>query len=118
MTDKPHDPGGGPHEHDGAADGFDIERLDEVIHGRVRLGVMAQLIKTEVADFNELKAVLNVTQGNLSIHLRKLEEAGYVEIEKGYLGRKPRTRVRLTGAGRKAFTAYLSTIEQLLKQLR
>ena len=97
---------------------FDIERLDDVIHGRVRLGVMAHLVKTEVADFNEIKAVLNVTQGNLSMHLRKLEEAGYVEIEKGYLGRRPRTKVRLTGPGRKAFAAYLATIEQLVTQLR
>lgn len=89
-----------------------------MIHGRVRLGVMAHLVKTEVAGFNELKAVLNVTQGNLSMHLRKLEEAGYVKIEKGYLGRKPRTRVQLTGAGRKAFAAYLRAIEQLVAQLR
>jgi len=89
-----------------------------VIHGRVRLGIMAHLIKAEAADFNELKAVLNVTQGNLSMHLRRLEEAGYVEIEKGYLGRRPRTRARLTVAGRKAFAAYLSAIEQLVAQLR
>jgi len=97
---------------------FDIERLDDVIHGRVRLGVMAHLVKTDVADFNEIKAVLNVTQGNLSMHLRKLEEAGYVAIEKGYLGRRPRTRVRLTGAGRKAFAVYLAAIEQLVTELR
>lgn len=89
-----------------------------MIHGRVRLGVMAHLVKTDVAGFNELKAVLNVTQGNLSMHLRKLEEAGYVKIEKGYLGRKPRTRVQLTAAGRKAFAAYLCAIEQLVAQLR
>lgn len=97
---------------------FDIERIDEVIHGRMRLGIMAHLIRTEAADFNELKAALNATQGNLSIHLRKLEEAGYVQIEKGYLGRKPRTRVRVTGKGRKSFTAYLDAIEALLAQHR
>jgi DNA-binding MarR family transcriptional regulator len=93
---------------------FDIEQIDEVIHGRVRLGIMAHLVRAEAADFNELKALLNATQGNLSIHLRKLEEAGYVQIEKGYLGRKPRTRVRLTMKGRQAFAAYLDAIERLV----
>lgn len=97
---------------------FDIERLDDVIHGRVRLGVMAHLVKTEVADFNEIKGVLHVTQGNLSMHLRKLEEAGYVAIQKGYLGRRPRTQVRLTGRGRKAFATYIAAIEQLVTELR
>ena len=99
-------------------DGFDVGHLDDVIHGRMRLGIMAHLVRAEVADFNELKGVLKATQGNLSMHLRKLEEAGYVEIEKGYLGRKPRTRVRLTVKGRKAFTAYLDALEQLVSQLR
>lgn len=97
---------------------FDIGAIDEVIHGRVRLGVMAHLARAEAADFNELKTVLSVTQGNLSMHLRKLEKAGYVEIEKGYLGRKPRTRVRLTGRGRQAFAAYLDAILRLVEQLR
>jgi DNA-binding MarR family transcriptional regulator len=97
---------------------LDIGALDEVIHGRVRLGVMAHLVRAEAADFNELKSVLNVTQGNLSVHLRKLEEAGYVEIEKGYLGRRPRTRVGLTVKGRQAFAAYLDALEQMVKQLR
>jgi DNA-binding MarR family transcriptional regulator len=95
--------------------GFDIDQIDEVIHGRMRLGIMAHLVRVEAADFNELKAVLNATQGNLSIHLRKLEEAGYVEIEKGYLGRKPRTRVRLTMKGRQALAAYLAAIERLVE---
>ena len=114
------DPAGDPREQAAstAAGAFDIERLDDVIHGRVRLGVLAHLIKTEVADFNELKSVLHVTQGNLSMHLRKLEEAGYAHIEKGYLGRRPRTQVRLTSAGRRAFAKYLSAIEQLVTQLR
>jgi DNA-binding MarR family transcriptional regulator len=97
---------------------MDIGHLDDVIHGRMRLGIMAHLVRAEVADFNELKSVLNATQGNLSMHLRKLEEAGYIAIEKGYLGRKPRTRVRLTVKGRKAFAAYLDAIEQLVTQLR
>ena len=93
---------------------FDIARIDDVIHGRLRLGVMAYLANAEVADFNELKAVLEVTQGNLSVQLRKLEDAGYVTIEKGFLGRKPRTQVRITGVGRQAFATYLEALGQLI----
>jgi DNA-binding MarR family transcriptional regulator len=93
---------------------YDIGKIDEVIHGRLRLGVMAYLANAEVADFNELKSVLEVTQGNLSVQLRKLEDAGYVAIEKGFLGRKPRTQVRLTPAGRKAFAAYLEALGKLI----
>jgi DNA-binding MarR family transcriptional regulator len=97
---------------------FDIGRLDDVIHGRMRLGIMAYLANAEVADFNELKAALEATQGNLSIHLRKLEEAGYIEIEKSFLGRKPLTRARLTDAGRRAFAGYLDAIAKLLGEQR
>jgi len=97
---------------------FDIGRLDDVIHGRMRLGIMAYLANAEVADFNELKAALEATQGNLSIHLRKLEEAGYIAIEKSFLGRKPLTRARLTDAGRRAFTEYLDAISRLLDEQR
>ena len=93
---------------------FDIGRLDDVIHGRMRLGIMAYLANAEAADFNELKAALEATQGNLSIHLRKLEEAGYIAIEKSFLGRKPLTRARLTDAGRQAFAGYLDAIARLL----
>jgi DNA-binding MarR family transcriptional regulator len=97
---------------------FDIGRLDDVIHGRMRLGIMAYLANAEVADFNELKAALEATQGNLSIHLRKLEEAGYIAIEKSFLGRKPLTRARLTDAGRQAFAGYLDAISRLLDEQR
>lgn len=93
---------------------FDIGKIDDVIHGRLRLGIVAYLASAEVADFNELKAVLEATQGNLSVHLRKLEDAGYVEIEKSFLGRKPLTRVRLTDAGRTAFAAYLDAMSKLV----
>jgi DNA-binding MarR family transcriptional regulator len=93
---------------------FDVAGLDDVIHGRLRLGVMAYLAGAEVAEFNELKALLQATQGNLSVHLRKLEYAGYVTIEKSFLGRKPLTRVRITDAGRAAFKAYLAAIAKLV----
>lgn len=93
---------------------FDISRIDDVIHGRLRLGVMAYLSGSGHADFNELKTKLAASDGNLSVQLRKLEEAGYVEIEKTYAGRKPLTRVTLTESGRSAFIVYLDAIEKLL----
>ncbi|WP_206711194.1 winged helix-turn-helix domain-containing protein [Aquisalinus flavus] len=93
---------------------FDIAKIDDLIHSRLRLGVMTYLADAEVADFTELKAVLEVTQGNLSVQLRKLEDAGYVTIEKSFLGRKSRTQVRLTKDGRKAFADYLKALESLV----
>jgi DNA-binding MarR family transcriptional regulator len=93
---------------------FDIGQIDDVIHGRMRLGIMAYLADAEVADFNELKTMLQATQGNLSVHLRKLEEAGYIAIDKSFSGRKPLTRARMTPAGRKAFAAYLEALVKLI----
>ena len=93
---------------------FDPSKIDEVIHGRIRLGIMAYLADVEVADFNTLKAALSATPGNLSIQLRKLEDAGYVAIEKSFVRRKPLTRARITPAGRKAFAAYLDAIGKLI----
>ncbi len=95
-------------------DDFDSERLDEVIHGRLRLGVMAYLSGAHTADFNTLKARLKATDGNLSTHLRKLEEAGYVAIDKSFVGKKPLTQVRLTDSGRTAFAAYLTALGGLV----
>jgi DNA-binding MarR family transcriptional regulator len=96
-------------------DAFDIGRVDEVIHGRIRLGTMAYLSGAGgVADFGEIKRKLAATDGNLSVHLTKLEEAGYVRIEKTYAGRKPLTRVHLTEAGWEAFRRYLDAISALL----
>lgn len=94
--------------------GFDIGQIDDVIHGRMRLGIMAYLADAEAADFNELKALLDATQGNLSVHLRKLEEAGYITIEKSFLGRKPLTRARITAKGRAAFKTYLEALGKLI----
>jgi DNA-binding HxlR family transcriptional regulator len=96
------------------SDGFDVTKIDDVIHGRLRLGVMAYLSGAAHAEFNELKARLQASDGNLSVQLRKLEEAGYVAIEKTYVGRKPLTRVSLTEKGRAAFIAYLDAIEKLI----
>ena len=92
----------------------EIGRIDEVIHGRLRLGIMVYLAEAEVADFTELKTVLEATQGNLSVHLRKLQDAGYVEIEKSFLNLKPLTRIRITPQGRKAFADYLEALDRLV----
>ena len=98
------------------ADDFQIADIDEVIHGRVRLGIMAYLSGANTADFNELKTRLQVTDGNLSVHLRKLEDAGFVEVLKSFQGRRPLTRARLTDAGRKAFVDYLDAMARLVEQ--
>jgi DNA-binding MarR family transcriptional regulator len=92
---------------------FDIARIDEIIHGRVRLGVMAYLCAEPAAEFTALKTKLKVTEGTLSVHLRKLEQAGYVAIEKTYKGRRPLTRIHLTAEGKAAFHAYLDAIGRL-----
>ena len=75
---------------------------------------MVYLADAEVAEFSELKLALDATQGNLSVHLRKLEDAGYVKIEKSFFERKSLTRARLTSAGRKAFAQYLSAMSKLV----
>lgn len=97
------------------ADDFDISGIDEVIHGRLRLGVMAFLSGAGTADFNTLKARLQATDGNLSVHLRKLEDAGYVTIRKRFVGKKPLTEVTITEAGRTAFIGYLDAMAALVK---
>jgi DNA-binding MarR family transcriptional regulator len=91
-----------------------IDNISDVIHGRVRLGVMAYLANAEVASFTELKTALNVTQGNLSIQMRKLEEAGYIDIDKSIVGRKPLTTIRMTQSGRTAFAAYIDVLSGVL----
>lgn len=96
-------------------DSFHIADIDEVIHGRVRLGVMAYLMAEDTAEFTALKVALDINEGTLSVHLRKLEEANYISIEKTYRGRRPLTRIHLTSPGRAAFRTYLDTIGALAK---
>jgi DNA-binding MarR family transcriptional regulator len=93
---------------------LDIDKISDIIHGRLRLGVMAYLANAEAASFNELKDALNVTQGNLSIQMRKLEDAGYIEIEKSIVGRKPLTTIRMTATGRDAFKVYIGALTNVL----
>lgn len=93
---------------------FDHTSIDDVIHGRLRLGIMAYLASAGAASFLDLRAQTNATDGNLSAHLSKLEDAGYVRIEKAFEGKKPVTRAHLTDAGRAAWLAYLDRLRALL----
>ncbi|HEX4439324.1 MAG TPA: transcriptional regulator [Thermoanaerobaculia bacterium] len=88
--------------------------LDRVIHERVRLAIVSALAASPSLTFNELKDLLGATDGNLSVHARRLEEAGYLSCEKGFEGRVPRTAYRLTPAGRRAFNRYVDHLEALI----
>jgi DNA-binding MarR family transcriptional regulator len=92
--------------------------LDRVIHERLRLGIVSALAVNEALSFNDLKALLGATDGNLSVHARKLEDAGYVECRKFFEARQPRTVFRLTTAGRAALTRYLDHMERLIQATR
>ena len=93
---------------------FDHSAIDDVIHGRLRLGIMAYLSTASPAIFGELKQKVGATDGNLSTHLRKLEDAGYVRQEKRFVGRRPQTRVFLTDAGRKAWIAWIGQMQGIM----
>lgn len=92
-----------------------VESLDEIIHQKVRLGIMSALMARGEADFRFLKETLGVTDGNLSIHLSKMEEAGYVESRKEFVRKKPHTTYTPTDAGRAAFHAYLGALERIVQ---
>ena len=92
--------------------------LDPIIHVRVRLGIVSALAVEKSLTFNELKERLETSDGNLSVHARRLEEAGYIDIRKFFEGRIPRTEYRLTDAGRKALEAYLDHMEALIERVR
>lgn len=94
---------------------FDHNDIDDVIHGRLRLGVMAYLSAASPAIFGELRDKVGATDGNLSTHLKKLEEAGYVTQEKRFVGKKPQTRVFLTDKGRKAWIAWIQRMEAIMR---
>lgn len=94
---------------------FDHNDIDDVIHGRLRLGVMAYLSAASPAVFGELRDRVGTTDGNLSTHLKKLEEAGYVKQEKRFVGKKPQTRIFLTEKGRKAWLAWIARMEAIMK---
>ena len=92
--------------------------LDRLIHERIRLGIVSALAVNESLSFNELKGLMRTTDGNLSVHARKLEEAEYIVCHKSFDGRVPRTQYRLTASGRKALERYLDHMAALIKAMR
>jgi DNA-binding HxlR family transcriptional regulator len=95
-----------------------LPELDRVIHERIRLGILSALATNPVLTFNELKHLLRTTDGNLSVHARKLEDAQYLACDKHFEGRVPKTQYRLTVAGRKALEEYLQRMEELIRITR
>ncbi|MGA8030239.1 MAG: transcriptional regulator [Bryobacteraceae bacterium] len=95
-----------------------LPNLDRIIHERMRLGIVSALAVNDSLTFNELKKLLQTTDGNLSVHARRLEEAKYVECSKSFEGRMPKTEYRLTSSGRKAFERYLDHMEALVHAMR
>jgi len=93
-------------------------KLDQLIHGRVRLGIVSALAVHDVLSFGELKELLETSDGNLSVHARRLEEGGYLACAKFFDGRVPRTEYRLTAVGRQALTRYIDHMEGLIEQVR
>ena len=93
-------------------------KLDRLIHERLRLGIVSALAANESQTFNDLKSLMNTTDGNLSVHARKLEDAGYIACTKSFDGRVPKTEYKLTAAGRGALESYLNHMESLIEQMR
>jgi len=94
------------------------ERLDRTIHERVRLGIVSALAVNDALTFKDLKSLVRTTDGNLSVHARKLEHAGYVACSKSFDGRMPKTTYRLTAAGRRALSRYLDHMEAVIRASR
>ena len=94
------------------------QKLDRLIHERLRLGMLTALSVNDALSFNDLKKLLDATDGNLSVHARKLEEAGYVACAKSFEGRMPKTEYKLTAAGRRSLERYLDHMEALIEAMR
>ena len=117
-----------PKKHDQAASGLRelknaktrslAPELDRLIHERLRLGIVSALAANESLTFNDLKSLMNTTDGNLSVHARKLEDAGYITCTKFFEGRVPKTEYKLTASGRRALESYLNHMETLIQQMR
>ena len=96
----------------------ELPELDRLIHERIRLGIVSALATNDSLSFNDLKRVLKTTDGNLSVHARKLEEAGYIVCAKSFAGRLPRTEYRLSALGRRVLERYLNHMEALIRTTR
>lgn len=94
-----------------------IEHLNKVFDSRIRLGIMSSLMVNEEVNFNQLKEIVEVTDGNLASHLKTLEENGYIKVQKGFIGRKTNTTYTVTKSGEKAFKSHLDALEQMIKSM-
>lgn len=92
--------------------------LDRLIHERMRLGIVSALAANESLTFNDLKHLMNTTDGNLSVHARKLEDGGYIACTKTFEGRLPKTAYKITEAGRRALESYVSHMETIIQQMK
>ena len=95
---------------------FDYKQLDDTLQARIRVAIMAVLISVVDADFNFLREMVKTTDGNLSTHLRKLEDAGYVSMKKKFVDRKPQTKYKVTEKGRRALEEHISILEKLIRK--
>ena len=102
----------------GGRESASLSGLDRLIHERMRLGIVSALAVNESLTFNDLKKLLKTTDGNISVHARKLEDARYIVCEKSFEGRMPKTEFRLTAAGRKAFEKYVAHMEALIRNVK
>lgn len=94
-----------------------ISDLNKIFDSRIRIGIMSALMVNDVLNFNDLKTLIDVTDGNLATHLKTLEENKYIEVKKGFIGRKTNTTYSITKAGQKAFRAHLDALEKIIRNL-
>ncbi len=95
-----------------------IEKLNKTFDSRVRLGIMSTLMVNDKINFNDLKQLIEVTDGNLASHVKSLEESGYIKVNKGFIGRKTNTTYAVTKAGEKAFQQHLNALEKMIKTMK
>jgi DNA-binding MarR family transcriptional regulator len=95
-----------------------IENLNKIFDSRIRLGIMSALMVNAEVNFNELKELLSITDGNLASHLKTLEESGYIKMQKGFIGRKTNTTYSVTKAGEKAFKTHLTALEKMIGSVK
>jgi DNA-binding HxlR family transcriptional regulator len=95
-----------------------IENLNKIFDSRIRLGIMSALMVNDAVNFNELKELLDITDGNLASHLKTLEESAFVKVQKGFIGRKTNTTYSITKAGEKAFKQHLEALEKMIGSVK
>ncbi|MDR3272725.1 MAG: transcriptional regulator [Flavobacteriaceae bacterium] len=97
---------------------FNINNLNKIFDNRIRVGIMSVLSVNNVLSFNDLKELLQLTDGNLATHLKTLEDNGYISVKKGFIGRKTNTTYNITEQGRKAFQEHLDALEKIIRQMK